>query len=225
MYQLHCRYTPYDISGYLFTSLEWIIDKMIVAYEDKKKTGEPTEPHFHIYMETKGDITDDTIRNHIRKALCIPKGGKGKNNKYYCIDWKWKDPSYICKYDDIRVNIGYSEPELLRMAVEGKQTYLKKEANTAPTTEDVVKPTTKSQRINYDKEIIADLLIWYSEQKHSNDEMSPPEIKEIIREACNVVRKYHRGINIFKVRDYVHTVMYEGGDYSDSVIKTIYKLI
>lgn len=223
MFNLHCRFTPYDISGYLFTGLEWIANKMIVAYEDKDKKGNPTEPHFHIYMETKDDITDDTIRNHIRKSLCIPVGGKGKNNKYYSVEWKWKDPSYVCKYDDIRVNMGYTEQELLRLAVEGKQKYLTKEVEVNAVSTNTTKQT--KERINYDKEIIADVLTWYYNYKQTSEDMSPPDIKEIIREACNVTRKYHRGINIFKVRDYVHTVMYEGGDYSSEVIKAIYKLI
>lgn len=219
--KIHCRFTPYDISGYLFTTLEWIADKMLVAYEDKKKDGTPTDPHFHIYIESKPDIGDDTIRNKIKKALCIPTGGQGKNNKYYSINWKWQDPSYICKYDDIRVIVGYTEQEVLSLAVEGKKKYLSN-GEVAATNTVVLKGNSK-ERINYDKEIIADLLTWYYQYKKDNDN-EIPDTKLLINQACIIVRKYHRGINIFKVRDYVHSVMFDT-DYSLEVIKTIYKLI
>ena len=215
--KFHIRFTPYDISGYDFN---WLIDdttRFIVAREDKDKKGQPTEPHYHIYGET--EYTDDSIRNRIRKYFKIPAGGKGTNNKYYGTDWKWEDISYVCKYDDVKQSKGFSDAELLRLAADGKQKYLKKDVDV-----NLVTPrATTKERVNYDKEIIADLLTWY--HLYRNETGYVPELKQIVRECCVIVRKYHRGINRFKVRDYVDTVMFETEAYSDDVVSSIMKLM
>lgn len=217
MLKLHCRYTPYDISGHSF---DWLIDKstrLLIGKETKTKQGEDTEPHYHIYAEIEG-VIDDTVRNNLQKSLCIPKGGRGKNNKYYAIDWDWKDPSYVCKYDDVVVTKGFTEPQLLELVVLGKARYLQKEKKEETVV--WVQPP-KKVSINKDKEIMKELYEWYMVQKHADTEMMGPTKKEMIDRCCWLTRKYDKGINPYKIRDLVLAVMYDTGDYAQEVVNKI----
>lgn len=84
--------------------------KSIVAYEETKKDGTPTAPHYHILLDV--EMSKSTLRLWVLKTFNIPPGGMGKNNKYYSIIDAWNDPSYICKSGDIRYNTLYTTEEL-----------------------------------------------------------------------------------------------------------------
>lgn len=67
----------------------------LAGYETTNKFGGPTEPHFHIYIET--EVTRDTIINYAYKLLGIKKGQKGTANKYFaCKNWN-DDIGYFVK--------------------------------------------------------------------------------------------------------------------------------
>lgn len=225
----HYRFTPYDISGYNFNWMDEKYDRFIVAYEDKDKFGDPAEPHFHIYLESTQ--IDDTIRNHFRKALNIPTVGRGQGNKYSMLK-PWDGIDYICKYGDIRVVKGFGDDQIADAQTKG-QKYLKKKPLDTTILEAYAKGReagkeegiTKIRKITLskDQEIIADLTQWYIEYKR--EYQMPPDTRTVIDNACRITRNYHKGINIFKVRDYVHTVIYEDEDTKYRVIENIRKLV
>lgn len=226
----HYRFTPYDISGYTFDGLVDKYDKFIVAYEDKDKYGDPAEPHYHIYIETQ--YTDDSIRGHFRDALQIPKVGRGQGNKYSMLQ-KWQGIEYIVKYGDIRVVKGFEQSELEDAELRGRSKYIKqkkldttvldayalgKEAGKAEGTVKI-----KKVSMSKDQEIIADLQTWYIQFKKEYGQ-SPTE-RQTIENACRITRNYHKGINIYKVRDYCHTVMFEDEDTRWKIVESIRKLL
>lgn len=204
-----------------------LYDKFIVAFEDKDKFGDPAEPHYHIYIET--EYIDDTVRGHFMRNLNIPKVKRGQGNKYSMLK-PWEGIDYICKYGDIRVSKGFTEEELEKAEIDGKK-YLKNK----PINTDILdayadgvaagkaKGKTTYKNPSKDAEIIASLTEWYYGYKTENDGDAPP-LKLLIERACFYTRQHHKGINIFKVRDYVHTVMYEGDDYKKTIIDKIYSI-
>lgn len=217
---VHLRFTPYDISGYSF---DWLnqYSKHVVAYEDKDKDGSPAEPHFHIYIENVTE-SDSSLRNAIKSNFKIPKTTRGKGNKYYGMEPEWKDPDYIFKYGDLRQTSGYSEKEVMDRVVSGKKKYI-----------DKVKPSvqgdtliyevasSKVKRVDLNKEIIADLLTWYMLESKNRDVL----VKEIVSQACKLVRAHGRGINPFQIRDFVNAVLYEDEAKRDILLEKICKTI
>lgn len=119
----HIRFTPYDISGYTFDFLNQFAG-YIVAYEDKDKKGKPTQPHYHILVDT--DYGSKTVRDAFVAACKIPKSTRGKNNAYYGMFSDWQQPDYICKYNDIRESKGFTEKQILDYVISGKNKYLVK---------------------------------------------------------------------------------------------------
>ena len=115
----HLRFTPYDISGYTFDFLN-IYDKYILAQEDLEDDGTPLL-HYHILIDTDYEV--QSVRNAAKTALKIPKSGKGKNNKYYALITDWKDPGYICKYNNVIKSKGFSERQIMDYVISGKKTY------------------------------------------------------------------------------------------------------
>jgi len=196
----HLRFTPYDISGYTFDFLG-VYDRYIIAYEDKDKYGDPTPPHYHVYIET--DYGVSSIRNDARTALKIPVGQRGKANKWFALISDWKDPSYMCKYNDIRGTKGFSEKEIVDLVIQGKKTYLKSRLHVCSEMPAPVK------RISIDKQVIADCITFYELAKKKGD---VPSAEELITEACRAVRSYGKGINPFKIREYVLATWFEVGD-------------
>lgn len=224
---IHLRYTPDDISGYTFDFLDSLSSKFIVAREllDDKK-----QPllHYHILLET--DYGEKTIRDAAKSALKIPKTGRGKNNKYYALFADWKDPSYICKYDDIIRSKGYSEKTLMDLSIEGKSRYLTEDECLIKDEEGQVKnlnvvtiqnAAKKTQSV--DRLVSGDLLAWFYDYTHQHDGEEPDK-RKIIDKACELYRKNGKGINIFKVRDTVHTLYYDVNTSKDMVIEQIFKL-
>lgn len=202
----HLRFTPDDISGYTFDFLENYY-AYIVAFEDKDKYGQPTVPHYHILIDTT--YGEKHVRDDAKAALKIPSSGRGKNNKYYMLNADWQDPAYICKYDDIRRVKGYSEKQLLDYAVQGKEKYLKKLEKDL----NVVFEKKKTQSV--ERLVSKDILAWY----HECD--VKPTNRQQVDKACELYRKYQRGINKYKIRDIVHTLWYDVETTRDTIVEEI----
>jgi len=126
----HLRYTPYEL-GTDFTFLDKY-DKYLIAYEQLNKSGKPTKPHFHIYIESGLDM--DTIRGDVLKGLGIPKAGRGKNNQYYCLKIWDNNLSYFVKQNNIRGKKGITDLEVAAAcaAAEAFRSPLKGGKDTSP---------------------------------------------------------------------------------------------
>lgn len=204
------RFTPYDLSGHTFAFLEKFT-RYIVAYEDKNKKGEARNPHYHIFIDTNDGIK--TVRDSIKTGLSIPPVGPGKINKYYSCIPEWKDPGYICKWNDIRHSKGFSERELMDLVISGKQKYLQpvEQVNEVEGTTPVV---SKPKRVNVNKEIQTQLYCWVDQYFKDNNVMPPKS--EIVERAMIITRQF-KGINIFQIRDFVHTVIFDYGSWIKSI--------
>lgn len=191
----HIRFTPYDISGYTFDFLE-TYSSYIVCYEDKTKSGEPTEPHYHIGIWS--DLKDKSIRDDIKTHLKIPATGRGKNNKYYALISGWQDVSYLVKYNNI-VKMK-DVPDLLTLVAEGKEKHLK--ATPPP---EGRQPPQAAKRVCVDKEIMIALMEFMYAKKRNGGYSR----EDLAAHACTLVRSHGKGINIFKIREYVHGVLWD----------------
>lgn len=197
----HLRFTPYDISGYTFDFLD-LYTKYIVAQEDHDDDGKPLL-HYHILIDT--DYGDASLRNAVKAALKIPPAGRGKNNKYYAIIPDWRDPGYICKNNHILKSKGFSEKEIMECVISGKQKYLDKQKS--PDIPAVISPS--RTRISVDKEVIADCITFYELAKKDG---KCPTAEQLCEEACRSVRAHGKGINPFKIREYVLATWFDVGD-------------
>lgn len=215
----HLRFTPDDISGYTFDFLD-TYDKYIVAQEDVHDDGSPLL-HYHILVETTYGVK--SIRDAAKAALKIPATGRGKNNKYYALIEDWKDPGYICKYNNIIRCKGFSEKEIMEFVISGKKKYLDKVKGTELSGDSVAPAAPSSRtRVSIDKEVIADCITFYELRKKSDE--GAPTINELVKEACRVTRSYGKGINMFKIRDYVHAVLFDC-DNSEYVVNKISSIV
>lgn len=201
------RFHPRDLSGYTFDFLEKF-SRYIVAYEDKNKKGETVEPHYHIFICTDDGIK--TVRDSIKDGLKIPPAGRGKNNKYYSCIPEWNDIGYICKWNDIRKSKGFTEAVLMQLVVSGKQKYLQPVVNEVEVTTPVA---SKPKRVNVNKEIQSQLYCWVD--NYYNEHNMMPTKREIVEGAMTITRQY-KGINIFQIRDFVHTVIFDYGSWMKS---------
>jgi len=210
----HLRFTPYDISGYTFDFIKDYTSH-IIAQEDLDDELKPLL-HYHILIDT--DYGEKSIRDAVKKHLKIPSSGRGRNNKYYALIEDWKDPSYICKYDNIISSKGYTEKALLDYAIEGKKKYLEKKEALARNSSVMTIQIEKKKSPPVDRQISGDILQWYHEQDEE------PDKRAIIKKACELYRQYQKGINIFKVRDIVTTLYFDVNSTRDQVIEQIFKI-
>jgi len=213
----HLRFTPYDISGYTFDFVR-NYTSYIVAQEDLDDDGSPLL-HYHILIDT--DYGDKSIRDAAKEFLKIPKAGRGKNNKYYALIEDWKDPAYICKYNNIICHKGYTEKALMDYAIEGKKKYLDKkslEKDLNVMTIQIEKRKTKS----VDRIVSEQILAWWYELEHAKK--PEPSKREVITKACELYRSHDKGINMFKVRDIVHTLYYDVETTRDQIIEKIFAM-
>lgn len=207
--KFHCRFTPYDISGHTFDFLEEF-QKYIIGRETKDKYGNETELHYHIYIEDV-EHGPQTIRNSIKEHLRIPKGGRGKNNKYYSFIQDWKDPGYIAKWNDVVKSKGYTEREIMDHVISGKEKYLVKldSRNEVERKNSPVQRQSKPKP-NVNKDIIGLLYTWYDE--YYKEHNTTPSKAELVRRAMAITRQY-KGINMFQIRDFCQTVIFDYGEY------------
>lgn len=199
---LHLRFTPYDISGYTFDFLDTLASRYIVAQEDIEDDGSPLL-HYHILIET--EYEQQSIRNAAKSNLKIPPAGKGRNNRYYALIADWNDPGYIVKYDNILRQKGFSEKEILDYVISGKKKYLDKvKQQDLPA---ALPP--KKVRVYWDKEVIADAIIFYELAKKKDE---TPSYLELMTEINRLTRLAGKGINKFKSRDIFYSVLHDTGD-------------
>lgn len=214
----HLRFTPYDISGYTFDFLESYASLYIVAFEDKDKYGKPTEKHYHVYIETDYDL--QTVRKEAKTALKIPTtGGRGRNNKYFAFISNWQDPGYVCKWNEVVRSKGYSEKQIMDYVISGKQKYL----NKVEKSPDVLVASTgcSRSRVSVDKEVIGECITFFELAKKRGE---TPSANQLVEEACRVVRSYGKGINPYKIREYVLAVWFEVGD-REHVVERVLKML
>jgi len=219
----HLRFTPIEISDYTFDFLENISDRYILAQEDLDDEGNPLL-HYHILIDSQ--YGEKSIRDAAKTSLKIPKGGRGKNNAHYALITDWKDPGYICKYGNIIRKKGFSEREVMDYVISGKNCYLVKTEKPELSGDSVapaVISTNPKTKKNTDKEIIADLITWYYTYQKDNKES--PTNKQIIKQACLIVRSHGKGINQFKIRDYIHALWFDTEDNQDFLINKISQIL
>lgn len=224
------RFTPApvdlpDISGYNFDYLNKY-EKYILAREDKDKKGNTVPVHYHIYVETS--YGEATLRQTTKEALRLPAGGKGKNNGYYSLVSDWKDPGYICKYNDVLVSKGYSEKEILDFVINGKKKYLTRVDKTqnelsgevAPASEKSATP--KRPRINIQQQVIA-LAIegWYTHKRKCREEGKHVLTEDVIPIVCSAYRQVSRGLNPYQIRDIAYAVLHEDQDFREYILQKI----
>jgi len=167
----HLRYTPHDTpftesdQRNLADNFTEKFDKYIIARESLDKKGNIVPTHYHCYIESDLDI--DTIRYNVQKWLNIPKGGSGRNNKYYMLK-KWnEDISYICKQNNIVSYKGFSNEDLVRPPSCQIQ-----ENNTPPPATPV-----KKKESNFWNEILERAILW---EKSQNKKIETEEALKII---------------------------------------------
>lgn len=215
------RFTPYDLSGYTF---DWLnrYDKFICAREDLDDNLQPLL-HYHLYIET--DAHPDTVRDMVKARLRIPPAGRGKNNKYYAMFEDWKDPGYVCKYNQIQSSKGYSEAEVLELVKKGKIKYLDKVEKTPAghsVTAEKSSTTPKSPRIPYQQQIIAIASAeWYKYKRECKEQGFEPDKYQIIEYVCKAMRDVSRGVNEYLVRDICNAVLFDDLDYRDRVLQRL----
>lgn len=221
----HLRFTPYDLSGYEWTWLERYT-RYIVAQEDTEDDGTPLL-HYHILIDTEAH--KDSVRDMVKSKLPIPSSGKGKNNKYYALIAQWKDPGYICKYNNILHVKGYTDKEIMDYVIHGKKTYLEKvdksrtelSGEQAPAAERSTKP--KPVRVPYQQQIIALASAdWYAYKRKCRDEDGvEPDLEPVIEMVCKAMRLTSRGINQYLLQDIINAVLYDDLDYRERTLQRL----
>lgn len=221
------RFTPKpegldDISGWSFEYLKKY-EKYIVAREDKDKQGQSVPVHYHIYIETS--YGEATIRQTTKEALRLPVGGRGKNNGYYSLIPDWKDPGYICKYNDILDSKGFTEKELVDCVVSGKNKYLNKVEKVQAehtVTAGPKPPTAKTPRIPYQQQIISIAYAeWMKYKKQCRDEGVQEDRYQVIELVCKAMREVSRGINAYLLQDICNAILYDDPDYREQTLQRL----
>jgi len=167
----HLRYTPYDLSANNLEKFCERYDKFIIAHESRTKSGTATEPHFHIYIDSNLDI--DSIRTAFKKAVGIPTGGMGRNNKYYSLEqWRKECQCYIVKQGDIRACKGFEKESLRVLPCCQKEKEIKNTVIAAAA------PPLQKEKNNMWKEIFEEGIFW--EKNHKNKKIEIEEALGII---------------------------------------------
>lgn len=218
----HLRFTPYDLSGYTF---EWLerYQKYIVAREDVEDDGTPLL-HYHILIDT--DAHKDTVRDMVKTKLPIPAGGRGKNNKYYALIADWKDPGYICKYNNVEKTKGFTEKELLDFVVSGKKKYLEKvektPAENSVTAESRSTPTAKTPRIPYQQQIISIASAeWYKYKRNCMTQDFTVDPLMTVDFIMAAMREVSRGCNEYLIQDLANAILFDDLDFRQRTLDRI----
>lgn len=217
----HLRFTPYDISGYTFDFLE-NYSRYIIAFEDKDKYGAPTVLHYHVLIDT--DYGEKSVRDAIKASLKIPKSSRGKNNAYYCLETEWRDPGYICKYNDIRRSKGFSEKEIMEFVINGKKRYLDKVKGVELSGDSVAPATPPKQvpKVPFQQAVIADASAdWYNYKKQCRDKDETVIKSKVVEFISAAMVKNGKGINQYLVKELAFAILHEDLDYRDFVLAKI----
>lgn len=218
----HLRFTPYDISGYTFNFL-FSYAKYIVARELVDDSGNNLL-HYHIMVDDD-TVGPQTLRNNLREFFRIPPAGKGRNNRYYALITDWKDPGYICKYNDIIYQKGYTEKEIMEFVISGKKKYLDKVKRTELSGEvaPAVSPRPKKEpKVPLQQAVIASAAAdWYNYKRKCIEEGDLPDKDMTIEFVCKAMREHQRGINQYMVVELARAVLYDDLDYRQLVLAKI----
>lgn len=218
----HVRFTPYDISGYTFNFLHFY-NKYMIARELVDDNGLPLL-HYHILVDDE-QLGIQTLRNAVKASLKIPPAGKGKNNKYYAIFDDWKDPGYICKYNDIIQSKGYSEKEVMEYVILGKKKYLSKPKESELSGDCVAPsalPKEKVIKVPFQQSVIATAAAdWSNYKRQCKLDGNTIDIQLLKTYVCNAMREHGRGINQYLVKELAYAVLYDDLDYRDFVLNKI----
>ena len=98
--------------------------KVVFAYEDKDKTGQPVDPHIHFVIEC--DDSETTVRDYLKSFFNIPKTGKGKKQLYSIKQVDDIDSAmlYTCKWGNILYH-KYCEIYIKDMILRGREIHIK----------------------------------------------------------------------------------------------------
>lgn len=219
----HVRFTPYDISGYTFDFLVFY-DKYIIARELYDDEGEPLL-HYHILVDDS-ELGIQTLRNAVKANFKIPPAGKGKNNRYYAIFDDWKDPGYICKYDDIIRQKGYSEKQVLDYVISGKKKYLDKVKEGELRGEEAPAPLSpkkeKVVKLPFQQAVIASAAAdWYNYKRQCSENDEVIDKNKTIDFVVSAMREHGKGINQYLVTELARAVLYDDLDYRENVLNKI----
>lgn len=212
-----------EISGWNFEYLKRH-EKYILAREDKDKMGRSVPVHYHIYIETS--YGEATIRQTTKEALRLPAGGRGKNNGYYSLIPDWKDPGYICKYNELLDSKGFTEKELMDYVISGRKKYLEKLERT-PAENSVTagqkSTTAKTPRVPYQQQIISIASAeWYKYKRECGYKLTAGEAKDkVIEFVCAAMREVSRGINEYLLKDLVYGVLYDDLDFRETLLNRL----
>jgi len=216
----HLRFTPVDISGYIFDFLE-TYSRYIVAQEDIDDEGNPLL-HYHILIDT--DYGIQSIRNAATASLKIPKAGRGKNNAYYALIPDWKDPGYICKYNNIIRSKGFDEREIMEFVISGQKKYLSKVKASELSGE--VAParagSKKEPKVPFQQSVIATASAdWYNYKRQCRDNDEDIDRKKVIDFICSAMRQHGKGINQYLVKELAYAVLFDDLDYRERVLNKL----
>jgi len=215
------RFTPHpkgldDISGYSFGYLDKF-EKYILAREEKDKTGQSVPVHYHIYIETS--YGDATVRQTTKEALRLPAGGRGKNNGYYSLIPNWKDPGYICKYNDVQSSKGFTEKELMDFVISGKKTYLDKVKTPA---EHSVTAVVKAKPIPFQQEVINNAtVLWYKYKTQCREQGFEIDKYQLVEFVSQAMVDRSRGINPYLLQELCNTILFNDGDFREYTIQRL----
>ena len=216
----HVRFTPDDISGYTFDFIN-NYSKYIIAREEFDDEGNPLL-HYHILVDDSS-LGIQTLRNAVKANFKIPSAGKGRNNKYYAIIDDWKDPGYICKYNDIIRAKGYTEKEVLDYVISGKKRYLDKVKGTELSGElapAVLSPKKeKVVKMPFQQAVIASASAdWYNYKRQCRDDGTDVDRNQTIDYVAKAMREQSKGINPYLVAELARAVLYDDLDYREVVL-------
>lgn len=223
----HLRFTPHELADYTFNFL-YFYSKYIIAREDVDDDGNPLL-HYHILVDDD-ELGVQTLRNAAIANLQIPKSGRGKNNRYYALFDDWKDPGYICKYDNIVGSKGYTEAQILDFVVSGKKRYLSKvdkselSGEVAPA--DFPKKKDKVIKVPFQQLVIATASAKWYEYKRECKEAGKKEDKQLIVDyVCEAMVQNGKGINQYLVKELTYAILHEDLDYRELILRKIKSLI
>lgn len=156
----HLRYTPYELKSDNLSEFCNKYERFIIAHERYKKDfATPTEPHFHIWIDSDLDL--DSVRTAFKKAMSIPAGGRGRNNKYYSLEhYKKECYCYVVKQENIIEAKGVPMESLRVLPCcphLGKGSPLKQEKK-------VEVQASKKKETNFWNEILERAILWEKSQ-------------------------------------------------------------
>ena len=99
MNHYHLIYTPKTLGDLLIDSLPYA---RFCASEEVGQGGR----HYHIYIET--DVSEDTVRDRLKRCQLIPQGARGRKSLYYSCRPVEPHPAEFPDQDLRKFTLGYT---------------------------------------------------------------------------------------------------------------------